>query len=58
MNGEYLPGEPQQEIEVIVRCKVKHSPGNLSHLQQLCLSYFPPKGVPVRLENNQIIIEI
>lgn len=58
MNGEYQPGEKQQEIEVIVRCKVKHSPGDVPHLQQLCLSYFQPKGVPVRLENNQIIIEI
>jgi len=58
MNGEYLPGEKQQEIQVTVRCKVKHNPGTESHLQQLCLSYFAPKGVPVCLENNQIIIEV
>ena len=58
MNGTYNEGEPQQEIEVIVRCKVKHSPGNRSHLQQLCLSYFPPKGVPIRVEGDKLIIEI
>lgn len=57
MDGKYKEGEPQQEMEIIVRFKVKHNPGNVGHLQQLCLSYFPPKGVPIRLENNKLIIE-
>lgn len=57
MDGKYKEGEQQQEIEVIIRFKVKHSPGNEGHLKQLCLSYFPSKGVPIRLENNKLIIE-
>lgn len=58
MDGKYNEGEKQQEIEIIVRMKVKHSPGNVGHLQQLCLSYFPPKGVPIRKEGDKLIIEV
>ena len=57
-DGKYNEGEPQQEIVVTVRFKVKHNPATEGHKQQLCLSYFPPKGVPIRLENGQLIIEV
>lgn len=58
MNGEYQEGEKQQEIQVTVRFKVKHNPGIDSHLKQLCLSHFPVKGVPIRLEDDKLVIEI
>lgn len=57
-NGIYNEGEPMQEINITVRFKVKHNPATEGHKQQLCLSYFPPKGVPIKVEDGKLIMEI
>lgn len=57
-DGTYQEGEKHQESHIIVRCKIKHSPGNEAHLQQLCMNYFPVKGVPIFIEDGKLIIEI
>lgn len=54
MNGEYNQGEEMQEITITVRFKVKHSPATDSHLQQILLNYFTPKGVAIGTEHNQL----
>lgn len=58
MDGKYKEGEPMDTINITVRFKVKHNPVNEGHKQQLCLSYFPVKGVPIKLEDGQLIMEI
>lgn len=57
-NGTYKEGEPMDTITITVRFKTKHNPANDGHKKQLCLSYFPPKGVPIKLENGELIMEI
>lgn len=58
MDGKYNEGEPMQTISILVRFKTKHNPATEGHKQQLCLSYFPPKGVPIKVEDGQLIMEI
>ncbi len=45
--------EPQT-IEITIRFKVEHTPGNHEHLKQIAENYFRPKGV--LLKDN--VIEI
>jgi len=56
MNGEYLPGEQQQELTIIMRFSVKHNPGNDQHLKMLAKNYLEPKGLKIIEENNILII--
>jgi hypothetical protein len=35
MNGQYEPGEKQQEVQITFRFKTKHNPGTPEHLAQL-----------------------
>lgn len=57
-DGTYKEGEPMDTIIITVRFKVKHSPANEGHKRQLCLSYFPSKGVPIKLEGDNLVMEI
>lgn len=58
MDGKYNEGEPMQEVTITVRFKTKHNPATEGHKHQLCLSYFPAKGVPIKLEDGKLIMEI
>jgi hypothetical protein len=52
MDGKYNEEEPMQTISILVRFKVKHNPATEG------LSYFPSKGVPIKVEDGQLIMEI
>jgi hypothetical protein len=54
-DGTYKEGEPMQEIQLTIRCKVKHNPGTESHLKQLTISHFAPKGITVAEEEGKLI---
>lgn len=59
MDGTYQPGEKQQEMQITVRFKVKHNPGNDGHLKMLLLSSIPVKGLPLREdEDGKLIMEV
>jgi hypothetical protein len=57
-DGTYKEGESMDTITITVRFKTKHNPANEGHKRQLCLSYFPSKGVPIKLEGENLIMEI
>lgn len=59
MDGTYQPGEPHQETILVIRSKVKHSPGTQPHMFQILKAYFKPKGVPEPfMEGDRIILEL
>lgn len=54
-DGTYNEGEPMQEIQLTIRCKVKHNPGTPEHLRQLAVAHFAPKGVTIVWENGNLV---
>lgn len=46
----------EQYLDIRFKFKVKHSPGNKSHLAQLFESYLKPKGVPMEDASHKIEI--
>jgi hypothetical protein len=54
-DGTYNEGEPMQEIQLTIRCKVKHNPGTKSHLKVLAVSHFAPKGITIVEEEGKLI---
>lgn len=55
MDGTYKEGEPHQEIQVTIRCKVKHNPGTQEHLKVMLQSHLRAKGLTL---GDDLVIEI
>lgn len=55
MDGKYQEGEPMQEIQLTIKFPVKMNPGTPSHLKQVSISHFAPKGIKIVEEGDRIV---